>query len=333
MSSSAFLAFTDPHPYQTAIRAAQLDIFPTTTGDFRAELTQVTFDRLWMQRAHEKLPRLFVGAVSKDRAVIQFPTKAHQPPVQHCGMPVSSGEIIVDSWSLMHRRTEAACDWGSMSLTPNDLAAASEALAGRELTVPLVTHLVRPRHELMSQLLKLHETASHLARTTPDVLVRPEVARALEQALVHAMVMCLTEGISIEMGAGDRSHLTIIARLEEFLAANCDRSVYLADMCSAIGTSERTLRVSCHEYLGMGPIRYLQLRRLHLARRALMRAKPGTATVTDIATEYGFWELGRFSVAYRELFGELPSVSLSRSPDDWWTKQDRPSALPASEFA
>ena len=66
----------------------------------------------------------------------------------------------------------------------------------------------------------------------------------------------------------------------------------------------------------MGPKRYLLLRRMHLARRALLMADPATVTVTEIATNYGFWELGRFSVAYRSLFGESPLASLRRTPDD-----------------
>ena len=55
----------------------------------------------------------------------------------------------------------------------------------------------------------------------------------------------------------------------------------------------------------MGPIRYLTLRRMHLVKRALLRASPATATVTQIVSDHGFWELGRFAVQYKRLFGEV----------------------------
>ena len=51
---------------------------------------------------------------------------------------------------------------------------------------------------------------------------------------------------------------------------------------------------------------------MYLARQSLQTADPSTRTVTEIATEYGFVELGRFSVDYRSLFGESPSVTLRR---------------------
>lgn len=112
--------------------------------------------------------------------------------------------------------------------------------------------------------------------------------------------------------AASGRHSTVITRLEELLSANRHRPLHMPEICAATGVPERTLRHFCQKHLGMAPVRYLWLRRMQLARAALMRADPATATVTEIATGHGFWELGRFSVAYRTLFGESPSVSLRR---------------------
>jgi Helix-turn-helix domain len=82
----------------------------------------------------------------------------------------------------------------------------------------------------------------------------------------------------------------------------------------------------------MGPIRFLTLRRMHLVRRALLRALPSKTTVTSVLTDHGSWELGRFSVAYRTLFGESPSETLQRSPEQTAIYLDRPSSLPRTEL-
>ena len=169
--------------------------------------------------------------------------------------------------------------------------------------------------------------AGQIAATTPDLLALPEVARSLEQELVHVMVRCLAGGEALGMTAGGRRHDAIVARFEEFLEAHPDTPLYLTEICAGIAVSERTLRVACEEHLGMGPIRYLSLRRMHLVRRALLQADASRATVTRIATDHGFWELGRFSVAYRNLFGEQPSATLRRPAEHTWVVLNRPSSL------
>lgn len=103
-------------------------------------------------------------------------------------------------------------------------------------------------------------------------------------------------------------------RFHRALADDPDRAIYLLELCAAIGVPERTLRACCEEQLGMGPKRYLLLRRLHLAHQVLRDTEPGGGTVTEIATRFGFWQFGRFSGAYRALFGEPPSATLRRPP-------------------
>jgi len=82
------------------------------------------------------------------------------------------------------------------------------------------------------------------------------------------------------------------------------------DLASAAGVSERTLRAAFQDYFGVGPVRFLRVRTLNLARLALKKSDPALTTVTEVATRLGVWELGRFARDYRLLFGELPSATL-----------------------
>jgi AraC-like DNA-binding protein len=102
----------------------------------------------------------------------------------------------------------------------------------------------------------------------------------------------------------------IVHRLDEFLQAHFDEPIYMSQLCDVTGVSERSLRNACYAVCGTSPKRYLMRRRMEAVRRALADAQPGESTVTRIATDYGFFELGRFAAMYTSLFGERPSETL-----------------------
>jgi AraC-like DNA-binding protein len=316
MPDCAVRTFTDPDAYHAAIRDAHAEGVVTGRGNFRAESTAIWLDRLSLQRSKETLPRAVYSAVDPKVFGIVFATFPGQQAYIN-GFEFSQGDVIVfRAGSIGHNRTSGACQWGSIALTHEDIAAAGQAIIGRELTAPPLTHLIRPPAPFLSRLLNLHEAAGHLAKTAPDMLAHPEVARALEQKLVHAMVLCMSGGETAETRCTHHRHAAILRRLEDLLEANPDRTLYAAELCAAAGASDRTLRACCQEFLGTSPMRYLWLRRMYLARRGLRIADPTATTVTEVATNFGFWELGHFSVAYRSLFGESPSAALRRPPED-----------------
>jgi AraC-like DNA-binding protein len=129
------------------------------------------------------------------------------------------------------------------------------------------------------------------------------------------MVDCLANGEAREDSVARRQHALVMRRFRKVVEESPEQPLYIPEICKKIGVSDRTLRMCCQEQLGIGPKRYLLLRRLHLARRALREARSDATTVTDIATRYGFWELGRFAVEYRSLFGEPPSATLHRQSE------------------
>src|SRR5258707_13703464 len=95
--------------------------------------------------------------------------------------------------------------------------------------------------------------------------------------------------------------------------AEPNEPLHIASLCCALAVSERTLRKAFHKIYGLPPHRHLRLLRLAQARGALLAADGQVVTVTEIATGFGFIELGRFSVEYRKMFGESPSKTLQRS--------------------
>jgi transcriptional regulator GlxA family with amidase domain len=173
--------------------------------------------------------------------------------------------------------------------------------------------ILHPAARDAARLRRLHAQACRLAETRAKVLAHPEVARAIEQGLIHALVTCLAARARDD-GAARRHHARIMVRFEEVLADHSNRPLPMSELCALIGVNDRTLRSCCAEFLGISPSRYVLLRRLQAVRIALRNADPATSSVAEIASGCGFTELGRFAGAYRTAFGESPSTTLRRAP-------------------
>lgn len=114
-------------------------------------------------------------------------------------------------------------------------------------------------------------------------------------------------------GRASHSSLNLVQRAEVLALADLDKPLHVATLAHTLAVSERTLRKAFKNTYGLSPCRHLRMLRLSQVRRALLSAHDQVMTVTKIATEFGFAELGRFSVEYRKVFGESPSVTLRRA--------------------
>jgi AraC-like DNA-binding protein len=313
MPASAVHTFTDPDDFATAVRGGSVEFTLKGLGEFAAKIIRVELQQLWTSGFSDSLPRVAHVALMSGRAAISFRTQPG-PRLLVSGVEMEPTDL---AWfSENHDANQLSSGPSSsayMSLPVEEIASVGATMAGRDLTPPHDTMRVTPHPEVMTRLQRLHAAAMHLAETTPEIIANPDAARGLEQALVEAMVGCLSGGKVGEDRSAQRRHSLIMRRFRRAVEEDPGEALYIPELCKAIGVSDRTLRMCCQDQLGMGPKRYLLLRRMSLARRALRDGSPGTTSVTEIATQFGFWQFGRFAGIYKSLFGETPSATLYRA--------------------
>ena len=111
-------------------------------------------------------------------------------------------------------------------------------------------------------------------------------------------------------GGSSRARHQLVSRASEFLSSHAADGVRISELARVAGVSERTLRNAFQAEHGLSPKKFDLRERLVGARRALCSAESARKTVTSIACEFGFFELGRFALIYKRLFGESPSETI-----------------------
>ena len=322
--TSSVSTFIEPDEYAAAIRQGTHKLTITERGNFKAKLWRIDLPNLWMQRFSETLARTSHVDGWGGRAVIAFGNHS-VPSITRNGAELSADRICwLRPGQDYYQRSTGPAGYASMSLPLEQLAVLGTSMLGRELKAPTDARTIVPPPDAMARLQRLHTAAATLVEDAPQMLAHRQASRGLEQALIEAMIDCLGGGEIRENGTAHRHHSTIMRRFYRVIEEHLDQPLYLPELCRKVGVAERTLRACCQEHLGMGPKRYLLLRRMHLVRRGLHEAIPGSTTVTEIATRYGFWQFGRLAAEYTALFGEAPSATLAREPDQGARKKGCP---------
>ena len=102
----------------------------------------------------------------------------------------------------------------------------------------------------------------------------------------------------------------IVEQVKDHLHNHQNSTVTINDLCSLSHVNRRTLQYSFETILGISPLRYLRLSRLNGIRRELLSSQ--NVSIADIAAKWGFWHLSQFTQDYKQLFNELPSVTLCK---------------------
>jgi AraC-like DNA-binding protein len=313
MTTAFFRSFSEPDQFAAAIRPAEAQVTATQRGQYRARLSLVDLDQVALRTFEADLSQLSHNALAPEKTVLSFLLEP-AGGTYIGGAEFQSGLLIRHAVGRnYYLRTTGPAVLGHL-LLPHAMLDSIGRNSGDAPLRPRDTQTVTPSARALSKLRRLHAAAMRLAQDAPEVLSHAGAVHGLEQALIEAVSECFAAAKPETLSFGLRNQENIMRRFNRLFEEHRDESLFIPEICEKLGVPLRTFRAYCMDQLGMGPKRFLLIRRMHLVRRRLIDAQPSQTSVTEIATEYGFWELGRFAVIYKQLFGESPSETLRRSP-------------------
>lgn len=228
-----------------------------------------------------------------------------------CGEPVDVGQLLVFSGAS-----------GFEFLSPQNFRFYGIEIDSDDINDPKLAQLTTDLRQIFAQsgrAITLNAKERHILAASLDVVYRR--AMGMRSALApndHRQIDALNRqiiGTVLDCLSGDTDrpvrvvkHWDTVTQIRDLVKSNPQGPRTVAELTVELGVSRRTLQNACRDILDVSPVQYLRSLRLSEVRQAIETA----SSVTDVATEYGFWHLSYFSRDYRAMFGEIPSKTLER---------------------
>jgi AraC-like DNA-binding protein len=144
-----------------------------------------------------------------------------------------------------------------------------------------------------------------------DSLLANQIARrTFEDNLALCLLLGLPHRARLHQQKGSAAPRHV-RRAEEFMRANADTPLTIAEIAQAAGCSVRALQMAFDRFRGTTPMAALRRIRLEEARSELLN-DGRTDSIARIAAGHGFSTPSRFAQLYRRTYGVYPSEALRR---------------------
>lgn len=151
-----------------------------------------------------------------------------------------------------------------------------------------------------------------LSSPAGGILSSPLVTSNFEQTLVSGLLSIQPNSANTAIPSSSaplsRTVRSAIALIED----RPDHPWKVSELANEVGVSTRSLQELFARELNITPLQRLRRTRLDRARQDLLDSSPAETSVTEIATRWGFFHVGRFAEVYRATYQELPSATLGR---------------------
>ena len=177
-----------------------------------------------------------------------------------------------------------------------------------EMTFEAAIEAAQPHAQVLSRLILFFSQQLDLAALHLPAAVCLELEQAVQIAFLYASRHAFSHLLQNQEGMPAP---WVVRRIEEFIEAHWREPITIDRLAAEAGVSARAIFRAFERSRGYSPMAFAKTIRLKRAREILMSGDPGV-NVTATAFKSNFASPSRFAKDYRDVFGELPSETLSR---------------------
>ncbi|AWH87289.1 helix-turn-helix domain-containing protein [Limnobaculum parvum] len=270
----------------------------------------------FLESGHHLSALIGRGKVSSEYVFLGITIKGGEY-TRYNGISIGVGNLrIYPEGSDILYQSMGEAEWFTYSISREKLQKALDVYSDGK--IKLIPHQVMTfplkaanYEQLKTMLLDIRQMAYRPGETTLSDDVSKMLSTGLLDGFIKAICASNGEPDTIKPNSLALLHGQLIMATELMVLEGEENNLKLSDLAKATGYTLRALEFIFKNSVGMSPRNWFLNMRMNGVLRDLMEAKPDV-TVSDVATKWGFQHLARFSAQYREMFGELPSKTLSR---------------------
>jgi AraC-like DNA-binding protein len=252
-------------------------------------------------------PLAVLGAVPTATAWLLLPLEGRSTLLLGGRIAETDGVAAFGAGADYEMANRADASWGLVAIPAAELVPLLSPPGGSPIRRPGAGAWLRADPGAWTRACMLMQDAAAVMEMDPGVFEVDEARRSLRAEVLGACYDLLAGPVEAAAPRRASSSLRRIVRTaDDCLAAHPAQACDAAALAAAIGVSEAQLRSAFLAILGISTARYLLLRRLVMARTALLTPGHPRASVQETALALGFWNRRGFERAYRAMFGEAP---------------------------
>jgi AraC family ethanolamine operon transcriptional activator len=298
--------------FRDAVHGSHVDVMQLQRGRFTGLLTHIGVGDFSLSVGSFSVG-LRTQRTSSDPKLIVGMLLGAESRVTHWSYDMDPGDVLVIPPGVDHDgRFHGAASYAALRF---DLADVADTFGGESWMSDPANWRHKHRYRADPRIgaeavAKLRAIVSRLS--DPDARVSPEAADFWRRAIIDVVTATVMHSQPPGTTETIPSATRLIRNAEHYIETAGSRPVHISEICAECGASRRSLHRAFTDVLGIGPVTFLQRKRLCDIHSALRHADPATTTIAEIALQHGFLNLGRFSGYYRALFDEYPSETFGK---------------------